>query len=185
MTFFICVGDDSSPLGQIGLIEYNKGNIYLQKSCRKWGRETISRPLFVFLKSFIWGKNKFQYISIALNLACNKNRLYKTLNYWSRDMSNFDFLGRVIGIVSLPHFVYDFSRKMFLMLYSFDWPNFIVWLPLLLEILGNTCITIVCFLGCDIINFKINLISLIKPFFYMTKKSKQKFLRTKKAFKVT
>ena len=37
------------------------------------------------------------------------------------------------------------------------------------------CITIVCFPGCDIINFGINPIFLIKRFFYMTKKSGQKF----------
>ena len=48
---------------------------------------------------------------------------------------------------------------MFLRLYSINWPNFTVWLPLLLEILGNMCIVIVCFLGCDVIHFKINLIS--------------------------
>ena len=29
-------------------------------------------------------------------------------------------------------------------LHSINWPNFIVWLPLLLEILNNMCITIVC-----------------------------------------
>ena len=34
------------------LTKYNE-NIFLQKSCRKWGRETTSRPLFVFLKTFI------------------------------------------------------------------------------------------------------------------------------------
>ena len=28
------------------------------------------------------------------------------------------------------------------MLYSINWPNFIVWLPLLLEILGNMCIVL-------------------------------------------
>ena len=30
------------------LIEYNKENIFLQKLCRKWGREISSRPLFLF-----------------------------------------------------------------------------------------------------------------------------------------
>ena len=59
----------------------------------------------------------FQYISIALNLAYNKNKLNKTLEYWSRDTLNFDFLEKGLGIVSTPHFVYDFSRKIFLMLY--------------------------------------------------------------------
>ena len=49
-------------------------------------------------------------------------------------MLNFDFLVKGLGIVSPAHFVYDFSTKMFLMLYSI---NFIAWLPLLLEILGK------------------------------------------------
>ena len=40
--------------------------------------------------------------------------------------------------------------------------------------------------GCDVIKFEIYLIFLIKPFFYMTKKSRQKlkYLRTKRAFYV-
>ena len=71
-------------------------------------------------------------------------------------MLNFDFLGEGLGIVSPAHFVYDFSRKMFLMFYSINWPNVIVWLPLLLEILFNVCIAIVCFPDCDVINFEIN-----------------------------
>ena len=48
-------------------------------------------------------------------------------------------------------------------------------LQMLLEILGNIFITIVCFPGCDVINFGISFIFLIMPFFYMTKKSRQKF----------
>ena len=71
---------------------------------------------------------------------------------------------------------------MFLMLYSINWPNFIVWLPLLLEILGNMCIAIVYFPGCDDINFEINLIFLIKLFFSMTKKSRQKLKKNEKNF---
>ena len=35
---------------------------------------------------------------------------------------------------------------------------FIVWLPLILEILVNMCILIVCWSGCDVINFEINLL---------------------------
>ena len=30
------------------LLEYNKRNIFIQELCRKWGRETCSRPLFIF-----------------------------------------------------------------------------------------------------------------------------------------
>ena len=39
---------------------------------------------------------------------------------------------------------HDFWRKIFLLLYSINWLNFIVWLPLLCEILGNMCIIIFC-----------------------------------------
>ena len=56
----------------------------------------------------------------------NKNKLYKTLDYWSRDVLSFNFPEKSLGLVSPPHFVYDFSRTMFLMLHSFNWPNFIV-----------------------------------------------------------
>ena len=60
-------------------------------------------------------------------------------------MFNFGILEKGLEIVFSPHFVYDFSKKMFLMLYSINWPNFIAWLHLLLEILVNMCIAIVCF----------------------------------------
>ena len=149
-----------------------------QKSCRKWGVETSSRPPSVFWKNFILG-----YISIALNLVCNKNiKLHKTLYFWFRDMLNFDFLEKGMRIASPSHFAYDFLRKTHIKFVN--WSNFIVWLPLLLEILANMCIAIVCFPGCDVINFEVNLIFLIKPFFYMTKMSKQKFkyLENKKCF---
>ena len=89
-------------------IEYNEINISLQKSCKKSGGQTSSKPLFVFWKSFISGKSKwsaayFQNISIALNLA------YKI----------FDFLEKSLGIVSPSHFLYDFQEK------SFFW--YILW----------------------------------------------------------
>ena len=45
-------------------------------------------------------------------------------------------------------------------------------------------IAITCFPGCDVINFEINLIFPFQPFFYMTKKSRQKFkcLEKEKSF---
>ena len=39
-------GNQTMKFGQ--LIEYNKRNIFLQKLCRKWGKETNSRPLLIF-----------------------------------------------------------------------------------------------------------------------------------------
>ena len=38
------------------LIDYNKRKTFFQKSCGTWGRETSSRPHFIFLKSLIWVK---------------------------------------------------------------------------------------------------------------------------------
>ena len=53
-------------------------------------------------------------------MAYNKNKLYKTLDYRSRDMLNFGFLEKGLGIVSSSHFVNDFSREMFLLLYPIN-----------------------------------------------------------------
>ena len=119
-------------------------------------------------------------------LGIQKKKLYKTLGYWSRDMLDFNFSEKGLRLVSPPHFVDDFPRKMLLVLHSINWPNFIVWLPLLLEILGNMCITIVCWPGCDVIKFEIDLIFLMKLFYYITKKSRKNLntLRTKSAFEV-
>ena len=47
-----------------------------------------------------------------------KKKLCKTCEYCLRDMRNFDFLEKGLGMVSPPHLVYDFSRKMFPMLSS-------------------------------------------------------------------
>ena len=109
----------------------------------------VTDHFFLKKKSFIWGKSKwpaayFQSLSIVLNLTNNWNKIYKTLEYCFRDILNFDFWEKGLGIVSLPYFVYDFSRNVFLMLYSINWPNFTVWLSLLLEILVNMCIVIIC-----------------------------------------
>ena len=59
-------------------------------------------------------------------------------------MLNFGILDKDVGIGIPAHFEHDFSTKVFLMLYSINWPNLIAWLALLLAILGNMCIAIVC-----------------------------------------
>ena len=46
---------------------------------------------------------------------------------------------------------------MFLMLSSINWPNFIAWLPLDLEILKNMSIAIVYYPGCDVIDIEIDI----------------------------
>ena len=96
-----------------------------------------------------WGK---------MNLAYNKNLLHKTF-----DKCSILIFEKWVWKVSRPHSVYDF--QIFFMLSSINWPKFFDWLP----------IAVVCFPDFDVINFEINLIFLTKPFFYMTKRSRQKF----------
>ena len=88
-------------------------------------------------------------------------------------------------MASPPYFIFDFSRKVFLMLHSINWSNLIVWLPLLHEILDNMCIAILCFPDCDVINFEIKR-SFQWSRFSAWPKSKDKnlnILRTKRDFK--
>ena len=127
-------------------------------------------------------------------------------------------------LIFLPHFLHNFWRKIFLLLYSVNWPNFIVrywadmwdigqilgryvrywavigqmcdilsrywadmwdigqlldryviyWADICevfhCEILGNMCIASVCKQGCDVMNFKVNLVFLIKSFFLYDQK---------------
>ena len=40
---------------------------------------------------------------MALNLAYNKNKLYKTLDYWAKDMLNFDFFYKRVCEKFLHH----------------------------------------------------------------------------------
>ena len=57
------------------------------------------------------------------SLAYNKSKLHKIFGYRSKRL-NFGILERGLAIVSPPHFVYDFSRELFLMLYYIDCPSF-------------------------------------------------------------
>ena len=60
--------------------------------------------------------------------------MYKTLDYRSRDMLNFDYFRKGSGKqVSLPDCLNHFSRKIVLIIDSINWPNFIFWMPLFLR----------------------------------------------------
>ena len=83
-----------------------------------WGKDTSSTPSsFCFSRGKSkWSAAQLVYTLIVLHLAYNKNKLHKSLDYWSRYILNFDFVEKGQGIVSTSHFMYDFSRKMYLML---------------------------------------------------------------------
>ena len=120
-------------------------------------------------------------MSIALNLAYNKNKLYKTLGYWSRGMLNFNFSEKGLGIVSPSHFVHDFPRKMFLRkvrcLIAFtsqDIGQYVYYNSLRLQSVTSYSLKLTM----------INLLYPINSFCYMIKKSRQKlkYLEYKKSF---
>ena len=102
-------GNQTTKFGH--LLKYNKINIFLQKTCRKWCRDSSSRNFFLFFKKALYevkasGRSLFQCISIALYLA-----------FWH--MPNFYFLEKGLVLVYPPHFMHDFSRKMWhVILYS-------------------------------------------------------------------
>ena len=134
-------GNQTMKFGQ--LIEHPK-YFYLKIMQKMRQGNSFQTTFCLFFLNFMLGKSKwsaywFHYISIALKLARSRNKLFKTLHYLSRDMVNFAFLHKGLGIISPANFVYDFSTKMFHMLCSINWPNFIIWLSLVLEILG-TCV---------------------------------------------
>ena len=100
------------------LVEHNKRNILLQKSCRKWGRETDPRPLLYIKKAFYkvkaskWSAAWFHYISIALKLEYNKNKLYKTLRLLIQRNTQFWFFRKGSGnSFSTTFFVWFFKKN--------------------------------------------------------------------------
>ena len=80
----------------------------------------------VFLMHFVWFTNwKGETFWQKMGWV-NPSRAPRLLHYWSRNMVNPDLIDKSLGIVFPAHFAYDFSTKMFFILYSINWPNFIV-----------------------------------------------------------
>ena len=126
----------------------------------------IVPDLFVFLKKL--GTLVLIYLCIPWHRH-HKNKLSNISGCWSREIyAQFWFFIKRSGTSFLPYFRYDFPRKVIRMLYSINWPNFIVWLFSLLEILGHMCIAIICCSAYDVINFEINCSFHIKTLFYIT-----------------
>ena len=130
-----------------------------------------------FLKYQNWA-----YLRIIFFILCKNEDHHNILKLNCRPLAITSYKG--IELVSLPHFGQDIRRKLFLSLYYITWSNFIVGLHLIHEILCTMCIIIVCWPSHDVINFEINVISLIKSFTCRTKKSRQKYkyLENKKSF---
>ena len=98
---------------------------------------------FLFTIIFNWSK-----VNFSKNLGWEgETAIPSAPCFYGSELQTFDPEIFCLGIIFPTYFVYDFSRKMFLMLCSINCPNFIVWLLLFLEISCNMCIANVCFPG--------------------------------------
>ena len=77
-----------------------------------------------------------------------------------------------------------FLKKNIALLYPITWPNFIVWLPLLREVLGNMCVIIVFKQAVTSQILKLTWSFELSHFFYIVKKSTQKlkYLKNEDSF---
>ena len=138
--WFTINGPSKMLLFNFLLFRFSKFQMAIQKSRRR-----LVLDLFLFFKkNFIWDKSRwssayFQYIRITLNLVYNKSKLCKPLDFRLLVQSYAQFW--LFKKVSENNFFTTFSiwflKKNIFLLYSINWPNFIFWLPLLLEMLGK------------------------------------------------
>ena len=101
-----------------------------------------------------WGLSK--YIETKLQTIC----FHLILSYFQK-------IKRGLELVSLPHFPHNFSRKKncyFLFLYSIGKISCYILLTDQIS-LYKMCIAIVCKPGCVVMDFEVNFIFLIKPFY--------------------
>ena len=95
---------------------YIKINIFLQRQCRKWGREASPRPIFIFFKKN-FNKVKASGLQVTFNifrfLTWNtiKTNCIKLETFRPEICSMLIFKKRILGIVSPPHCAYDNLRK--------------------------------------------------------------------------
>ena len=126
-------------------IECNMRNIFLEKLCAKYGGETSPRSFSEKLKLSISSTQwpKVLYCLFLLHLKWRAIEIY-----WNEaadlHIRLFKKIKRGLELISLPHFLPNFRRKIFLLLYSINRPGFFAWLPLLHELLANMCIAIAC-----------------------------------------
>ena len=106
----------------------------------------LTPDLFVFfLKKLYMTLN--QAVSILYSICFRSPQFGHTIKTYCMKLQTVDpetcwifiWQKKGLALVSPPDFVHDFSRKILIILYSMNWPNFIFWLPLLLEIFGNMC----------------------------------------------
>ena len=125
------------PFGQ--LVEYNMGNIFLEKSYIKC-RGTIPRS---FPEKSILSVSLDQQRKVCFNcMSCwGLSKYFKTkLQTLAFTSYKVIFKNKRRSGNTLPASLSArVMKKIFILLYFINWPNVIVWLPLLREILSNKC----------------------------------------------
>ena len=140
-------------------------NIFFQKSYTKCAGEFTPRTFYkkqklsgsIFSGSTIWNIIKFVFI-VCPSRGLPKYNILKSRCWPLVSTLHKAFLKekRGLKLVSLPHFLHNFWRKMFITLYFINWSNFVARLLLLLETLDIMCIVINYYPVCDVMNFQIN-----------------------------
>ena len=156
------------------LIEFTMRNVFLEKSYTKCDGETIPRPFSKKSKLSIFLDQHSKVLYSAPLLYVHVEGYQNILKLGCRLLGftwHKAFLkNKKKSEISFPTpFSHGFCRKISLTLYFINWPNFIVWWPLLLEMLDNMCIVIILFSRLWRHNFESNLCFLIKPFSHLTK----------------
>ena len=121
-------------------------NIFLEKSYAKCGRETIPRPFSKKRKLSIYLDQSLKVLYSLLLLYAKLRNILK-ISWRSLAFASYKaFLKKQKEVRKYSpylNFCMNFEEKYFFWLHFIKGPNFIFWLPLLREILGNTCIVIV------------------------------------------
>ena len=130
------------------LIECNMRNIFPEKPYTKCGEE-VSPRLFYKKSKFSIPLDQLSEMLWRLFLLYGQVDVYQNilkLRWWplAFTLCKVFLKHKKRSRTSLPtSFLHGFWRKIFLTLYFRNWTNFIGWLPLHLEILGNMCIVII------------------------------------------
>ena len=123
-------------------------------------KSKLSTSFDLRICKFVWKFVLFDFI-VCSSQGCNISKLKcrpLAFTLYKACLKNKKRSGN-----SLPvSFLHEFWIKHLRLILLTD-PTFFVWLPLLLENFGNMYIVIVCFSGCGVINFEINLSFLIEP----------------------
>ena len=103
---------------------------------------------------YIWIDN-IKFYAVGFCCIPSIQKVLKSIDYWQSKsvetklqiacfhLKYKSFLKTKRGLVSLPHFLHEFLREMFVLLYFVNWPNMIFWLTVLRDIVGNMCIVTV------------------------------------------